>query len=284
MKKLFMLVLSAVLMILISVSSAFAQTEKRVYDYAGILAQSDVAELENELAKASQEIGMDVTVLTSDFKNGKTLRAYADDFYDNGGFGVGEDKSGVVIFIDMEDRTVYMGTTGKAISYFTDARIYNMTDGDDTLYSQLAAGDYKTAVERCISRLVYYYNQGIEDGQHTVVETEITPRAKRITLFEFLIAVIIPGIIGVLVVRNIVNEYAMKQQKKQAENFKLAYQATCAFAFATAGDELINRSIARRVIPIVTSKGNGHGSHGQSTIHMGGSGTFHGGGGGGRHF
>lgn len=284
MKKLFMLVLSAALMILISVSSAFAQTENRVYDYAGILTQSDISELENELEKTSREIGMDVTVLTSDFKNGKTLRAYADDFYDKGGFGVGDDKSGVVIFIDMEDRTVYMGTTGKAISYFTDARIYNMTDGDDILYSHLASGDYKTAVERCISRLVYYYNQGIEGGQHTVVESEVTPRALRITLFEFFIALIIPGIIGALVVRNIVNDYAMKQEKKQAENFKLAYQANSAFAFTATGDELINRSVARRIIPIVTSKGNGSGSHGQSTIHMGGSGTFHGGGGGGRHF
>lgn len=275
--------ISAVLMVLIGTTSAFAGTEKRVYDYAGILSQDEAAQLNEELDVVSQEMDMDIVALTSDYKDGKTLRQYADDFYDYNGFGFGEDKRGVVIFIDMEDRTVYLGTTGQAINYFTDARIYNMTDGDDTLYEYLSDGDYKAAIERCAARLLDYYRQGIEADQHTVIETEAESPVKRLTLFEIIIAVLIPGIIGLLVIKNIKDEYAMKKEKSQSQNFRLAYQATCAFAFAAAGDDLLDRQVTRRIIPIATGN-KSSGSHGQSTIHMGGSGTFHGGGGGGRHF
>lgn len=270
MKRIIALV-AALLLSVSCVMTAFAASDaQRVYDFAGLFSAEDTIVLEKELAKTSDTIGMDVAVLTSEDKNGASMAEYADDFYDASGLGTGDDRSGLVLFIDMEDRTVYISTTGKAITYYTDERLYNMTDGDDVLYGFLADGDYRSAVERCLSKMVYYYNEGIDP--------------KRITPFEVFIAVVVPGLIAFIVVNNIRNEYMMKKEKKQSENFKLAYRSTAAFAYAGMGDELVNRSVTRRIRPVVTSSGGGHSSGGRSTIHMGGSGSFHGGGGGGRHF
>lgn len=284
MKRIIVLV-AALLLSVSCVMTAFAASDaQRVYDFAGLFSAEDTIVLEKELAKTSDTIGMDVAVLTSEDKNGASMAEYADDFYDASGLGTGDDRSGLVLFIDMEDRTVYISTTGKAITYYTDERLYDMTDGDDVLYGFLADGDYRSAVERCLSKMVYYYNEGIDPRQYTQKEAIDAVAPKRITPFEVFIAVVVPGLIAFIVVNNIRNEYMMKKEKKQSENFKLAYRSTAAFAYAGMGDELVNRSVTRRIRPVVTSSGGGHSSGGRSTIHMGGSGSFHGGGGGGRHF
>ena len=290
MKRIITLLSALVLMICAAMPVLAADSRQRVYDYAGLFSESDTAALEEELAYTVDTIGMDAVVLTSENKDGATLREYADDFYDNGGFGTDSEHSGLVIFIDMEDRTVYIGTTGTAIRYYTDARIYNMTDGDDVLYGYLANGDYRSAVERCLEREIYYYNAGIESGQHNYDEATgrsdpYVKKVNRLTLFEIILSVLIPGIVAFSYVRKVKDEYMMKAEKKQAASFRLAYRALAAFAFAASADELVSRNVSRRIAPIVKSSGGSGGSSaGRSTIHMGGSGTFHGGGGGGRHF
>lgn len=284
MKRIIALAAALLLMFCCVVPAFAAESRQRVYDYAGLLSGEDAAALERELEQTVDTVGMDVVVLTSNSKNGATIREYADDFYDNGGFGTGDEHSGLVLFIDMEERTVYLGTTGQAITYYTDERIHDMTDGDDILYSYLSAGDYRTAIERCLGRMIYFHNQGIDPKQYTYEEAVQAVPQKRLTLFEVIIADAIPAIIGFLVVNNIKKEYAMKTEKKKAADFRLAYQSTAAFAFAASGDELVSRNVARRIIPVVTNHDSSGGSAGRSTIHMGGSGTFHGGGGGGRHF
>lgn len=288
MKKIIILFTALILMISAAMPAMAAESRQRVYDYAGLLSDMDKQILEDELANTVDIIGMDVVALTSDNKNGSTMAQYADDFYDNGEFGTDSEHSGLVIFIDMEERTVYVGTTGSAIRYYTDARIYNMTDGDDILYGHLADGNYRAAIERCLERVLYYYKLGIESEQYNYDEAtdkidSYAKKVKKLSPFEIILSLLIPGFIAFSYINKVKAEYTMKAEKKNAAAFRSAYRTLSAFAFAASADDLVSRNVTRRVAPIVKSSGSSS-SSGRSTIHMGGSGTFHGGGGGGRHF
>lgn len=284
MKKLTALCAALLLVMSCVIPAAAAENGQRVYDQAGLLSDNERASLEDMIAQAVDRTGLDIAVVTTNSKDGKTRVEYADDFYDEHGFGIGDEKSGLLFLIDMEDRRVYMSTTGDAAKYFTDSRIYDMTDGDDTLFDHLAYGEYKLAAERFLERVLYYHGLGIEADQHYVyADAPAQPGQKSISLFELIVAAFIPGVIGFSVVRNIRNQYGMKKEKVQASNYRFAYRGTAAFAYGMLGDELLSRDVTRHRRPIVqVEKGPGH--SGGSTIHMGGSGTFHGGGGGGRSF
>lgn len=261
--------------------TCFAGTHQRVYDFARLLSESDKEKVESEIKELEDHIGMDFIVLTTGNKEGKTLAEYADDFYDYQDI-LDKRGDGLVMLVDMEDRTVYLSTTGHAIEYYTDDRIYSMTDGDDTLYQYLAEGDYKRAIERCIYRVSDYYDQGIEANQHTVIAKEAGARKRSLNIFEIIISLGVPAVVAFIYINGIKKQYAMQNEKNQSRNYRLAYRAVSSFAFAKATDELITHNITRT--PIIIHNDNNHGSSGTSTIHMGGSGTFHGGGGGGRHF
>lgn len=49
--------------------------------------------------------------------------AYCDDFYDQGGYGAGEDCSGLLYVIDLNNGVQYVSTAGAMIPVMTDARL-----------------------------------------------------------------------------------------------------------------------------------------------------------------
>jgi len=272
--------LAALALVCTCVMPAFAaQQKQRLYDYAGLLTQEEKIELESKIQEASDQMNMDLVILTTDDKGGKSMAAYADDFFDEGGFGVGDEQSGLLFLIDMEDRTVYLSTKGKAIEYFTDSRILDITDENDELYRDLSGGWYANAVEDCIESARWIYELGIPSYQYT---TEETVPVKRLNLFEIILSLGLPALIAGIYTKNIKNQYEMKAEKRNLSAARFAYRSLCAFAFAKATDDLIDHHVTTRVIPRVSSSSGG--SAGRSTVHQSSSGSFHGGGGGGRHF
>ena len=289
MKKLLSLLTAAFLIVSVAMPAFAGESKQRVYDYAGLLNASEISELEDELEDASTKMNMDVVALSADDRGGKTSLEYAEDFYDASGLGTGKGKSGVVIFIDMEERSVFISTTGNAINYFNDDRIKSLTDESDELYSYLADGDYKNAFETVIVGLQVYYEMGVEYGQQTYnEETGEYTKYRTLSAFDIIIALLIPAVVAFLYVNNIKKQYRMEKDYEVSAASKLAYQATAGFAFAVAADELLSHNVTTRIIPVAAptgqaSGGSSSGSH-TSTVHRGSSGTYHGGGGGGRHF
>lgn len=43
-------------------------------------------------------------IVTVDSLNGKTVEEYADDYYDDNGYGYGENNSGILFLVAMDDR------------------------------------------------------------------------------------------------------------------------------------------------------------------------------------
>ena len=114
----------------------------KIYDYAELLTE----EQEKDLALKAKDIlakhNVDIAIVTANTTNGLSSMEYADDFYDYNPFGYGDDASGLIMLINMEEREVWISTTGKAIKIFTDSKIDSLLD---TVYNGLSQGNYYKA-------------------------------------------------------------------------------------------------------------------------------------------
>ena len=155
-----------VLAVLLTCASATFATagEMRVFDQMDLFTAVEIAELEEEIAQFRRETGMDFVVLASDdsVEDGKQ-QDVADDFYDEGGFGMDEEHSGVLYYIDMHNRWHCLSTTGAMIDYMTDERIEAVIENGA---SYLKAGHYAEAVSAALGSIQRYIDAGIPEGQY----------------------------------------------------------------------------------------------------------------------
>lgn len=78
------------------------------------------AQLEAKAQTLSDDFDMDIVILVTDDPGDKTPEAYADDYYDNMGYGRGDDKDGVLFLRCMQSRDWYVSTCGRGITVFSD--------------------------------------------------------------------------------------------------------------------------------------------------------------------
>lgn len=258
-----------------------AAGETRVFDQAELLG-SDTARLEEKIAGLRQKTKMDVVLVTTTDADGKSARNYADDYYEAGGFGTRKDHSGVLFLIDMDNREIYISTEGTMIRFLTDSRVDAMLDH---AYTYAGNGDYVGVMDSFLDDLAAYYQKGIPGGQYNYdTETGKISRYYSIRWYEALIAVGISVFCAGGACLNVVREYGMKRQQKQAASYNLAYRANARFAFRNQNDVLANSFVTQRIIP--RSNSSGGGTHGgssgggsRSSTHTSSSGRSHGGGG-----
>jgi uncharacterized protein len=156
-----MLVMMLLIMYLSGVN-AFAVSPK-VYDKAELFSEMQREELEKNTSDMSERLKLDIVIVTTNSNEGKTSRAYADDFFDQNGFGYGGSEDGLLLLINMEDREVYISTCGKAIQYFTDERINSTLD---KVYTYLTDGNYSEGAAAFLKEVEYYVQQGIPSNQY----------------------------------------------------------------------------------------------------------------------
>lgn len=248
--------------------SAFAINPK-VYDEAALFSEQEREILEQRAVDLSERIRLDIVIVTITDAEGKTSRDFADDFYDYNGFGYGENYDGLLLLINMEDREVYISTCGKAIEYFTDARIEAVLD---EIYTYLSDGNYSTGAEAFLDEVEYYVQKGIPSNQHTVYEnpeTTITPLSKgEIFLKRLPIYLLTSFVIGGVVV----GIMAINNKGKSATN-QLTYLEGNSFKIINSHDRHINTTLTHVTIQ------KSSGGSGKSTVHRSSSGRSHGGGG-----
>lgn len=114
----------------------------RFVDFAGLLSESESEELTKKLDELSEKYDMDIVVVTTNTLEGLSPMEYADDFYDYYGYGAGDDFSGVLLLISMEDRDWWISTCGEGIRDFTDAGIKHI---GERIVPALSDGNYYEA-------------------------------------------------------------------------------------------------------------------------------------------
>lgn len=161
MKKLLRLLLVSALILSLAVPVFAANTNApRVVDNADLLSSDEEAALSREIQQMQSELCLDIVIVTTYGTGNKGVQAYADDYYDNNGYGYGADNSGILLLLDMDAREWYMSTCGEAIQIFTDNDLDNLGDG---IVDYLSAGDYYEAFDHWIGELswyVTYYREG----------------------------------------------------------------------------------------------------------------------------
>lgn len=142
-----------------------------VVDDAKLLSQDEVQKLREDIEKFRDKYNMDAVIVTSKDLEGKSTMDYADDYYDYNGYGLGDNKSGILLLIDMNDRKIWISTSGDAIEYFTDNRIDSIIS-DISKY--LSDGEYFDACNIFLNNIQYYIDSGIPERQYTYSEEEHT--------------------------------------------------------------------------------------------------------------
>lgn len=103
--------------------SADTRLQPRLMDYADILTDSEEYELTEKLDEISERQQFDVVIVTVNDTDGKSITAYADDYFDYNGFGYGSSYDGCVLVVDMGGRDWWISTSGYGITALTDAGI-----------------------------------------------------------------------------------------------------------------------------------------------------------------
>ena len=135
--------------------------EEKIYDFANLLTEEQENSLYYDILDFIYKQNLDMAVVTINDNNKASPRAYADDFYDYNYFGKGSTFDGLLLLIDMDNREVYITTTGQAMLIYSDSRIDNMLD---YIAPKLTSKDYKGAVEKFIYYSNDYANKGVASG------------------------------------------------------------------------------------------------------------------------
>ena len=128
----------------------------RLVDDADLLTTSEEERLLDKLDEISERQQCDVAVVTVNSTNGKTPQAFADDYYDYNGYGMGEGDDGVMLVISMEERDWYVTTYGFGIKAMTDDALDEMAD---KFTSYLTKGNYYKAFSIYAECCDYYIRQ-----------------------------------------------------------------------------------------------------------------------------
>ena len=281
----------ALAMALSFVGTAFAvevvPEEARVFDMADLFDDREEMELASTIAMLQEKMDMGVAIVTTEDNSGSAMD-FADDFYEEYEIGFGSDHDGALFLIDMENGELWISTEGKMIRYLTDDRIEAILDdviedAYDGYFYDCAAG-FLEDLEIC-------YDNGIASDQyHYDVETGAVSRYKSIQWYEFLIALVISGVVAGGAVFAVVREYNMKDNASRiSANFKLSYRKDSGFMLHDVlTDVLLGSYVTRTVIRSQNnnrpSGGSGRSSRsfssgGRSSTHRSSSGRTHGGGG-----
>ena len=258
--------------------ACFAHPE-RLVDDAALLTQSEAAEVENRLDELSEEYDFDVVVYTTTSRGGVDIVSFADDFYDENGYGMGNRNSGVMLLIDMSDRSWYIDTAGEGIEAFTD---YGISEAGDELVPLLGSGDYAGAFMKFADIAEEYIiserSGDAVDIYGTIEEIKdyyIHKEGGLTTTDKIRIVVgVVVGTLGMFLITGIMKK---KMKSVQPRNDAKEYAKGDTFRLTFQNDIYLYN----RVMSVPISDGGGGGGHsGGSSTHSSGGGVSHGGGGG----
>ena len=141
-------------LLLFSTSLPVAASSPKIIDDAGLLTPEQVDLLEAKATALVDEYQMDVVIVTVWSLDGKSSEAYADDYFDYNGYGIGEEFSGILLLLSMEYRDWAISTCGETIYALTD---YSIQSVFSQISSYLAADEYYNAFNCYLDALVPYF-------------------------------------------------------------------------------------------------------------------------------
>lgn len=145
----------------------------RLLDFSRLIPDEDTDSVKARLAELRRKYGVDVIVLTAPDSDGLDAEAFNDDFYDYGGFGVGEERTGIILFVRMgptsADRFYTISTCGYAIDYFEKDDIEHIYD---EMLPDFRNGRYDRGIMLCLDLIEKQLKHVIEPEEFAGVLKE----------------------------------------------------------------------------------------------------------------
>jgi uncharacterized protein len=246
-----------------------------VYDQADLLTEKEEEKLQDYAEIMKEVWEMNFLIVTTDDAQGKSSMEYADDFYD-AHFPEESEIDGMAYLIDMDNREIYLSTSGIAIRYLTDDRIEKVLD---EAFACVAEGDYYGTFEAFFDESEKFLYKGIPEDQYNydidTGEVDYYEEPMKLTFGEFLFAFVAGLIPAGITIGVIKAKYQLK-----FEDFHYDAYTASNVNLSTKSDHLINTFVTHRRIPKNDGHSGGSGGGGsRSSVHTSSSGRSHGGGG-----
>ncbi len=227
--------------------------KERFVDLDYVLEKDEAQNVTAELDEISEKLQFDIVVVLADGAlEGTNSQKFADDYFDNGGYGFGKNHDGALLLVDLTYREWYISTCGLGIKALSDSELDYI---GETIAPYLSEGEYEMAF--------ITFAQLVED------EVSELKDAEELSFGEILVRIPIALLIGgglafipVAVMKSKMNNVKMKQEASD-------YVRRDKVMITDSRDIFLYRTINRRLRP----KEN-------SSTHRSSSGRVHGGRGG----
>lgn len=246
MKKRISIILTAVLLLLIGILPVYADAHPpRVVDECGILSEKELDELNALYDKISTGHNMDVALVIVDTVGSASHQAFADDYYDHNGYGMGKNDDGILFLYAVEDEYTHITTHGSGIDVFTDS---NQDSIFDKVNPKIKAGSY-------VDAFTDYAN----------ICDKLITKANSFNFFGSLIISVVIGFVAALIVTGVMKG-KLKSVRSQAA--AASYMKQGSLAITDSRDMFLYRQVTR------TRKAQNNSG---SSTHSSSSGRTHGG-------
>lgn len=263
---------------------SFAADKDRFVDLCSLVSYDESFQLNDYLDRISEENGFDfVAVFVPDMgEQGYTsIMEFADDYFDENGFGFGTEYDGVVLAVSMAGRDYWISTSGYGITAITD---YGIDYIENAVVPYLSDGDYYQAVKMFASsacELVQQARNGNVYDNYSYGEEDVyvngdgAVSSRSFNWGSHIFAALVIGIIVGLVVASV-----MKGNLKSVAMQRSAgnYVVPGSLNLTSSNDVFLYANVA--AVPKPKDPPPQSHSGGGSSVHMSSSGHSHGGGGG----
>lgn len=240
----------------------------KIYDFADLLTNEEEENLFNLVNNYITNTSYDLAIVLINENPKADEVSYADDFYDYNLFGKNETRDGSLILIDMDNRRIYISTTGYAIKMYDDKRIdYILDSGFDNLKNE----EYYECLSKMVQEMQDEFDLGYPDSNKNM-EIDSNGDPIYIKYVPYKVIVLISSIITLIV--SLILYFKTRLKIKVGSTVSYLKNAN----ITLKEDKFITASTTRtRIVSDISSSGSSHG--GGSSFHSSSSGSSHGGGG-----
>lgn len=248
MKKKIVFIAFTLLICMVTVLSVAGAESDRLYDEADLLTDVEEEVIAEKLDSVTEEFGVELVVATVSSTGDYTATEYCEAYYDEGEYGIGDDRSGVLLFIAMEDeeggRSYRIHARGFAEEALTENEQISI---GDSIVTFLSDEDYYTAINTFIDECEYQINGEINGFPFKFVKNLIIS-----LVIGFVIALIVTGI------------WKGQLKSVRQQTGAATYTKDGSMQIETANDFFLYRTISRQKKEQKSSSSSG-GSGGRTT-------------------
>ena len=254
-RKLFTLML--ILCLVAGLSLTAYASSNHLVDDAGLLTDTEAANLEAKLSQISDRHNVDIVIVAVDSTDGKSPMDFADDYYDYNGYRT----DGILLLVSMDDSDWWVSTTGYGITAITDAGLDYMSD---RFVPYLSDGEFAQAFEKFADLCDEFITQAKTGDPY---DSHNLPKEPFSLVTNLLIALGIGLVAAWIVTGSMKAKLKTVRQQAKADD----YIASGSLQLTHSRDLFLYTHLDRREKPKSDSG---------SSTHTSSSGTTHGGGGG----